>query len=77
MAIVKYLFTKFLIFCFDKKHLFLVFLSIVIALMLVSLGAGKIYQHWDNDDDRGAIAIAEGSFNESYTTPVYLDQGWS
>src|SRR5690606_29961917 len=29
------------------------------------------------DPDRGAIAIENGAFGESYSTPIYLDQGWS
>lgn len=45
--------------------------------MGVSLAIGKIYQSWDDDPDRGAIAIEGGAFGESYSTPIYLDQGWS
>lgn len=30
----------------------------------------------DDDPDRGAIAIANGGFGESYDKPIYLDQGW-
>lgn len=52
-------------------------LVVVIALMVVALIAGKIYQGWDDDPDRGAIPINDGLFGESYSTPVYLDQGWS
>ena len=37
----------------------------------------KIYQHWDNDPDRGAIGIEGGAYGESYSTPRYLEQGWS
>jgi len=48
-----------------------------VALSFMSLAAGKIYQSWDDDKDRGAIAIVNGEFGESYSTPVYLDQGWS
>jgi len=44
--------------------------------MLVTLAAGKIYQHADRDPDRGAIGIESGAFGEGYTTPIYLDQGW-
>ncbi len=48
-----------------------------IASLFIILAIGKIYQHWDNDPDRGAIAVENGAFGESYGTPVYLDQGWS
>ncbi len=47
------------------------------ACMLIALGIGKLYQNWDDDPDRGAIAIDNGEFEENYGTPVYLDQGWT
>ncbi len=46
------------------------------ASMAVALIIGKIYQHWDDDPQRGAIAMKEGRFGESYEVPVYLEQGW-
>lgn len=49
----------------------------VVASMFIALGIGKIYQNWDDDPTRGAIAINDGAFGENYETPVYLDQGWS
>jgi hypothetical protein len=52
-------------------------LGAIILLMLISLAVGKTYQGWDDDPDRGAIGIENGAFGESYSTPVYLDQGWS
>ncbi len=52
-------------------------IGIIIILMIVSLIIGKTYQHWDKDPDRGAIGIENGAFGDSYSTPVYLDQGWS
>lgn len=52
-------------------------LIIVILLPLIALAIGKIYQTWDDDPDRGAVAIQEGAFGENFSTPVYLDQGWS
>lgn len=58
-----------------SKHFWLL-LGIIIALLLVALLLGETYQNWDDDPDRGAIAIQNGAFNESYPTPVYLDQGW-
>ncbi len=50
-------------------------LSFITVLLI--LAAGKTYQIWDDDPDRGAIAIKDGSFKESHSTPVYLQQGWS
>ena len=44
---------------------------------MIALAIGKIYQDWDDDPDRGAIAIEDGAFGESYSTPIYLQQGWS
>lgn len=56
------------------------FIMILIILFIVSvaitLAAGKIYQHLDKDSNRGAVAIQGGAFGESYSTPIYLDQGW-
>lgn len=45
--------------------------------MAIALAIGKAYQRWDDDPERGAIAISQGSFGEDYSTPIYLDQGWS
>ena len=52
-------------------------LMTTIILVAVILIIGKTYQSWDDDPHRGAIAIDNGAFGESYSTPVYLDQGWS
>ena len=52
-------------------------LLLIIVGIFLTLAAGKLYQIWDDDPDRGAIALNNGAFNESYSTPVYLDQGWS
>jgi len=49
----------------------------VAVIMLVALAIGKTYQNWDDDPNRGAVAIQDGAFGESYPTPVYLEQGWS
>jgi len=59
------------------KSLILKLIGLGIAFSVIALIIGKIYQHWDDDPDRGAIAIENGEFGESYSTPVYLDQGWS
>lgn len=45
--------------------------------MAIALAIGKAYQKWDDDPDRGAMAIDNGTFGENYSTPIYLDQGWS
>lgn len=52
-------------------------IAAIIVLMIVALIIGKTYQNWDDDPDRGAVPIENGAFGESYSTPVYLDQGWS
>jgi len=61
---------------FLLQRFWLLLAGIVLA-MFIALGIGKIYQSWDKDPDRGAIAIQNGEFGEDYSTPVYLDQGWS
>lgn len=48
-----------------------------LILALIILAAGKTYQRWDDDPDRGAVAISNGANGESYTKPTYLKQGWS
>lgn len=53
------------------------FIIVIVSTLIVLLIIGKIYQNWDDDPDRGAIPIENGAFGESYSTPVYLDQGWS
>lgn len=56
----------------------LVKLLIILAIpMGITLLIGKIYQRWDDDPERGAMAIENGAFSENYSTPIYLDQGWS
>ncbi len=63
---------------FLKRHpkiLWNIVLIFVFAI-LIALSISKAYQRWDDDPDRGAIAIADGAFGESYSTPVYLEQGW-
>ena len=65
-------------FQFLRRHLKilgLVFLVSVIGVLIL-LAIGRTYQRWDDDPDRGAIAITNGAFGEGYSTPVYLKQGW-
>lgn len=52
-------------------------LAAIILIPLIALVIGKTYQGWDDDPARGAIAIEDGAFGESYSTPIYLKQGWS
>ncbi len=59
-----------------KKLIFFLFVGFIL-LSLTTLIIGKTVQNWDDDPDRGAIAHKNGEFGESYSTPVYLDQGWS
>ena len=66
------------LFLFLKRHpkiLSWSFFSLV-ALAVITLAGSKIYQRWDDDPDRGAIAITDGAYGESYEVPEYLDQGW-
>ena len=53
------------------------FLAIVIGAPFVGIVSAKIYQTMDRDSDRGAIALKDGTFGESFEIPEYLDQGWS
>jgi hypothetical protein len=64
---------------FLKRHPSLAPLSLL-ALLVLAFGSilyAKIYQNWDRDPDRGALAIEAGAYGESYSTPRYLEQGWS
>ena len=60
---------------FRFKKLFFIAIKITLLLSVISLIIGKTYQNQDDDPDRGAIAV-EGAFGESYSTPIYLSQGW-
>ncbi|WP_062269535.1 di-heme-cytochrome C peroxidase [Endozoicomonas arenosclerae] len=54
------------------------FICLGFALSItITFISGKVYQSWDDDPQRGAVGIENGEFNESYSTPIYLDQGWS
>ena len=55
----------------------LLWLLLISLPFLLTLALGKLYQNWDDDPDRGAVAIDNGLFGENYSTPIYLDQGWS
>ena len=77
MDIFTHLITRIFISIFNNTRTLFILLLIAIALMFVALAIGKVYQHWDNDKDRGAIGLSESTFGEDYLTPVYVDQGWS
>lgn len=61
----------------NRSKLFVKIIVGLSACMFIALGIGKVVQNWDDDPDRGAIAIENGEFNENYSTPIYLDQGWT
>ena len=58
------------------KFIPLCLVGIVLLAVLPLIGA-KIYQHLDRDPDRGAVAYTAGTPAENYSTPRYLEQGWS
>lgn len=58
------------------RHILFLLIFFIGLSMAIALAIGKAYQQWDDDPDRGAIAMENGAFGESYSTPVYLDQGW-
>ena len=64
-------------FLLSKLGLLLKIMGGLFVLSLLTLAVGKVYQNWDNDPDRGAIAMENGEFSEAYDTPIYLPQGWS
>lgn len=52
-------------------------LLIIFFSFFGSIIIAKLYQFADKDPERGAIAIKDGAYQESYSTPRYLEQGWS
>jgi processive rubber oxygenase RoxA-like protein len=67
------------VFRFLKRIPHLVPLSLLAVFLLIfgPLLYAKMYQRWDTDPDRGAIGIKDGFYGESYSTPRYLEQGWT
>lgn len=57
-------------------RLLLTVIIVVVPFLLITLVFGKYYQGSDNDKDRGAVAVSNVSLGESYSTPVYVEQGW-
>lgn len=60
----------------QKLKLFFRVFLVFVAGVLIVLAIGKTYQAWDDDPERGAIALEDGALGENFATPVYLDQGW-
>jgi hypothetical protein len=61
-----------------RNFLRMIRLMIIFSLPFgITLAIGKLYQSWDDDPDRGAVAMDQGAFGEGYSTPIYLDQGWT
>ncbi|MBX2847219.1 MAG: cytochrome c, partial [Acidiferrobacterales bacterium] len=54
----------------------LTLIIVVAPFLLITIIVGKHYQGSDRDKDRGAVSMSNASLGESYTTPVYVDQGW-
>ena len=52
------------------------FVAVAVSIFITFI-SGKIYQKWDDRPDRGAVAIDNGGYGESFSLPVYLDQGWT
>jgi hypothetical protein len=76
MLIIKAIVGLYRFICRHFRTLIKLELVLLIIVALIFVG-GKTYQRWDNDPDRGAIAINNGANGESYSTPEYLQQGWS
>ncbi len=77
VKIVKFLFHFFIDRLKQRLKLIAILVAGTAVCMVIAVGFGKIYENWDDDPDRGAIAIEDGEFDENYGIPVYLDQGWS
>ncbi len=60
----------------QKLKLFFRVFLVFVAGVLIVLAIGKTYQAWDDDPERGAIALEDGALGENFAMPVYLDQGW-
>ncbi|RYY01193.1 MAG: ribonuclease E [Gammaproteobacteria bacterium] len=67
------------LFRFIRRHsrAFTITTLLLAGLVMIIFIVGKAYQRWDDDPQRGAVAINSGEQGESYATPEYLDQGWS
>ena len=51
-------------------------LATIVVSPFIGILYAKVYQTWDDDPERGAVAVPGGTFGESYEIPEYLDQGW-
>jgi len=54
----------------SKKHLVILGVIIIIAMMFIAVAIGKVYQNWDDDPLRGAKPISDGAFGENYSIPL-------
>lgn len=54
----------------------LISIGIFGVLSIAGISIGKYFESYDDQDDRGAIAVLESAFNDSYAKPKYIDQGW-
>ena len=61
----------------ESARLILVLFCCMLPLIAITVIGGKVYQGWDKDPTRGAIAVDTESMGEKFTTPVYTDQNWS
>lgn len=54
------------------------FFLLVLALLPTTLVllAGKVYQHADRDEHRGAIAVSDATLGDDHDVPRYIQQGW-
>ncbi|MCL6415079.1 di-heme-cytochrome C peroxidase [Aestuariirhabdus sp. Z084] len=68
---------RLMLFLSDVPKSFLIALAVLLVIApFVGMVIALVYEDWDNDPDRGAIAISNGQFNESFSVPEYLNQGW-
>ncbi|MGY6038239.1 di-heme-cytochrome C peroxidase [Aeromonas sp. AE23HZ002T15] len=61
-----------------RKALKWVIIGAVIFLVgsLLWVAAIKTYEGWDDQPDRGAVALPQGWLDENYAQPLYIEQGW-
>ncbi|MDQ7016729.1 MAG: di-heme-cytochrome C peroxidase [Gammaproteobacteria bacterium] len=55
-------------------------LSVVVLLgvfLFINSEIRERYAFWDDDPDRGAVAMNDERFDENFSKPTYLSQGWN
>jgi len=65
-----------LVFSNIPKSLLVGLLVLIIIAPFAGMAIAILYEDWDDDPERGAVAVENGTFNESYRVPEYLNQGW-